>query len=357
MELDLSILNQKGSPAIYQDLFALRPTAGFTGRLFVSTDTDELYRDNGTTWDLIGGGGGGGAVGDGISILGAGTVGSPFNTGLDAVLAIAQSLTANRSFKFNGFNVDFTDCDLVRFQLDSTGSTVFEINDTSNKVEIGYSQFKGTFSNTQFNVANGLKIFQYDSTYFQLYDFNISSFIGFQIDYNSGSANYGFNANVYLNCGAGIVQTYFDTTNIQKGIKLDSTTNIFQFGDWDSGGTGGNRSDIELDPNDPSFEVYTYNSVSGENLYWRQLQNIIELQYNGASNGLLIDFQNQNWRLGDYTGDAYFKAETAGNAVTIAGDLINLVGTVITPTASGSSGDHLQVTINGTPYVIALLNP
>ncbi|NDC19127.1 MAG: hypothetical protein EBZ87_02520, partial [Microbacteriaceae bacterium] len=29
--------------------------AGQTGRLFVSTDTFEIYRDNGTTWDLIGG--------------------------------------------------------------------------------------------------------------------------------------------------------------------------------------------------------------------------------------------------------------------------------------------------------------
>ncbi len=52
------VTNQKGSPAIYSDTFANRPAAGFIGRLFVSTNTLEIYRDNGTTWDLISGGGG-----------------------------------------------------------------------------------------------------------------------------------------------------------------------------------------------------------------------------------------------------------------------------------------------------------
>lgn len=54
------VTNQKGSPAIYSDVLANRPAANFIGRLFVSTDTLEIYRDNGTTWDLISGGGGGG---------------------------------------------------------------------------------------------------------------------------------------------------------------------------------------------------------------------------------------------------------------------------------------------------------
>ncbi len=52
------VTNQKGSPALWSDIFAARPPAGFIGRLFVSTDTFEIYRDNGLTWDLISGGGG-----------------------------------------------------------------------------------------------------------------------------------------------------------------------------------------------------------------------------------------------------------------------------------------------------------
>lgn len=55
MFVNFNILNQLGSPAINSNIFANRPAAGQTGRLFVSTDTFEIYRDNGTTWDLIGG--------------------------------------------------------------------------------------------------------------------------------------------------------------------------------------------------------------------------------------------------------------------------------------------------------------
>jgi hypothetical protein len=55
MFVDFNILNQLGSPSINSNTFANRPAAGQTGRLFVSTDTYEIYRDNGTTWDLIGG--------------------------------------------------------------------------------------------------------------------------------------------------------------------------------------------------------------------------------------------------------------------------------------------------------------
>ncbi len=52
------VTNQKGSPAIYTDIFANIPAPGFIGRLFISSDTFEIYRDNGITWDLISGGGG-----------------------------------------------------------------------------------------------------------------------------------------------------------------------------------------------------------------------------------------------------------------------------------------------------------
>lgn len=54
------VSNQKGSPALYSDILANRPAFGFVGRLFVSTDTLEIYRDTGASWALISGGGGGG---------------------------------------------------------------------------------------------------------------------------------------------------------------------------------------------------------------------------------------------------------------------------------------------------------
>jgi hypothetical protein len=56
--LDLSILNQKGTPMFNSDIFANRPTFGIAGRIFISTDTLAIYRDTGSAWDLLGGGGG-----------------------------------------------------------------------------------------------------------------------------------------------------------------------------------------------------------------------------------------------------------------------------------------------------------
>lgn len=55
--LDLSILNQKGTPMFNSDIFANRPAFGIVGRIFISTDTAQIYRDTGTAWDLIADGG------------------------------------------------------------------------------------------------------------------------------------------------------------------------------------------------------------------------------------------------------------------------------------------------------------
>lgn len=77
--VDFSVVNQLNSPALNSNVFANRPAAGQAGRLFVSTDTFEIYRDNGTTWDLIGGPGS-------STITGTGTPGTlPIFTAAQAI--------------------------------------------------------------------------------------------------------------------------------------------------------------------------------------------------------------------------------------------------------------------------------
>lgn len=61
------ILNQRGTPMFFSDVFANRPTAGIVGRIFISTDTYAFYRDTGSGWDLIGGPGSGTITGSGTS--------------------------------------------------------------------------------------------------------------------------------------------------------------------------------------------------------------------------------------------------------------------------------------------------
>jgi hypothetical protein len=66
-QIDLSILNQRQTPAFYADVLANRPAAGFVGRIFISTNTFAFFRDNGTGWDLIGGPGTGTVTGSGAN--------------------------------------------------------------------------------------------------------------------------------------------------------------------------------------------------------------------------------------------------------------------------------------------------
>jgi hypothetical protein len=64
--LDLSILNQKGTPMFYSDTLALRPAFGIAGRIFIAIDSPfGIFRDTGSAWDQIAGSGGGGITGSG----------------------------------------------------------------------------------------------------------------------------------------------------------------------------------------------------------------------------------------------------------------------------------------------------
>ena len=96
------VLNQKGSPALYQDLFGNIPAAGYTGRLFVSTDTNNLYRDNGSSWVQIAGSSGGSGV---TSITGtANQVIASAATGA-IVLSLPQNINSGASPTFAGITL------------------------------------------------------------------------------------------------------------------------------------------------------------------------------------------------------------------------------------------------------------
>ena len=54
-QIDLSILNQRQTPAFYASSLATRPAFGFAGRIFIDTDSPStgLYRDTGAAWVQI----------------------------------------------------------------------------------------------------------------------------------------------------------------------------------------------------------------------------------------------------------------------------------------------------------------
>jgi hypothetical protein len=75
LKLINDIINQLGTPAFNSNTFANRPAAGYVGRIFISTDTFKIQRDNGTGWDDIGGGlSGSGATGQVTFFTGASSI-------------------------------------------------------------------------------------------------------------------------------------------------------------------------------------------------------------------------------------------------------------------------------------------
>lgn len=85
--LDLSILNQKGTPMFYSDITANRPTFGIVGRIFIATDSPYgIFRDTGSSWEQVAGSGGGGG---------------------NTIYTANDTLTSNRIVSSGGFTLTF----------------------------------------------------------------------------------------------------------------------------------------------------------------------------------------------------------------------------------------------------------
>ena len=97
--LDLSILNQKGTPMFNSDLTANRPAAGIVGRIFIATDSPfGIFRDTGTGWDQVSSAGGATIYSADGTLSGNRTVSSGgFNLTFAPQTTFSSSLTASTS--------------------------------------------------------------------------------------------------------------------------------------------------------------------------------------------------------------------------------------------------------------------
>lgn len=183
MFVDFNILNQLGSPSINSNTFANRPAAGQTGRLFVSTDTFEIFRDNGTGWDLIGGPGAGTITGTGTAtqvayFTGSQTIGSSANLFWDntaGALGI-NTATPGAELDIHGTGIivqlnstSATANSLLAFQRSGSGvwrigdqynggSNFFELHNTvltNNAIQVTAANNKSTFTALE-TYASGL---------------------------------------------------------------------------------------------------------------------------------------------------------------------------------------------------------
>lgn len=214
--LDLSILNQKGTPMFNSDLFANRPAAGIVGRIFISTDTQTIFRDTGTTWDTIGGGGGtiAGTIAAGQVAFGtaANTIGGNNNLFWDnAQIRLGIGTNAARNI-----------IDVVRSQNSATGVIIDNpLNNTA--AESGLALLSNT-------AAGSFNIIKYSSTHNQyktnlandgiIYN-GIAGDISLLNDVNTGRIKFAAGASNTANV------TLFSTGNLVLNQTTDAGIRLF----------------------------------------------------------------------------------------------------------------------------------
>jgi hypothetical protein len=238
--LDLSILNQKGTPMFNSDLFANRPAAGIVGRIFISTDTNLLYRDNGTTWDLLGGGGGGGTISGSIA-AGQVAFGTALNTiggennlfwdstndrlGIrtnipsDTLHIVGTSLITGASNFGGNMNLTLNHNNATQFTITNTTAGQFAIP-SFNVVSDSLSG-NGIFGKRS-SLASAYKILL--SSDFQIYNGTIAGDIGILNDFSTGKIKLS-------TAGVSIAQaTLFPTGNLAIGTTTDIGDRLYIVG-------------------------------------------------------------------------------------------------------------------------------
>jgi len=87
MPINNGVTNQKGTPAFFTDTFANRPSFGYAGRVFISTDSGQIFEDTGTAWTLIADAGVGGGTLSSVCLNG--------NTTASGIVITANGLSSN----------------------------------------------------------------------------------------------------------------------------------------------------------------------------------------------------------------------------------------------------------------------
>jgi hypothetical protein len=150
MQVNFNILNQKGAPAVYEDSLANRPAASFAGRLFVDTDAPTstgIYRDTGTSWQLI-----------------AAAGGTPVN-----IYNSDGTLTGNRVIIGNNNNIDFngnnnfdvTNANNIKLETFVSNKRLRIENLSNNKLELSVFNL-ATSNNTSLSCEDNFILTRYN---------------------------------------------------------------------------------------------------------------------------------------------------------------------------------------------------
>jgi hypothetical protein len=193
MPINNGIINQKGTPAFYSDIFANRPAFGYAGRVFISTDTGAIYEDTGTSWTLI-------------ADAGAGTTGTlqqvTTNGNTTTLGIVVQGININDGAGTGGANTALGNISLGVNTTGSSntavGSSALSLNTTGNSnTGIGSLSLQKNTTGIS-NTALGLSSLQNNTTG--------------QINTAIGTNSLLTNTTGSYNVGVGLNSLFFNTT-------------------------------------------------------------------------------------------------------------------------------------------------
>ena len=319
------ILNQRGTPMFFSDIFANRPTAGIVGRIFISTDTYAFYRDTGTGWDLIGGPGTG-------TITGSGTIGTlPIWNGTQVIgdsslLEGASKFTTTKDFQADGYYLTGMTGGSGALYWTSDRVTLANYNATGNVViEAGGGQNAQTISGTNLSTTFYGNIIRNGglSTQFLKADGSLDS-----NTYNTGS-------------GAASQVAFWSGTNALSGennLWWDSTNNYL--------GINTNTPSVPLDVHHSGNNGAILNQTTGTN------NNLIAFQTSGNGRWRIGNFYNagaDDYGIFDVIGSIqpFTIAKTTGQ--TFIGSKITASGRLVINSASSDA--HIQVVGASAPSI------
>lgn len=329
----LDILNQKGTPAFNADTLGNRPAAGFTGRMFISTDTFAFYRDTGTSWDLIGGPGSG-------TITGSGAAGQV--TYFDGTLSITGSNNLFWDTTNNRLGVN-TNTPTSTFDVHGTTNVISQLNQlTSGQNALltfqDNSVGKWRLGNIYNAAAHDFGIVDITNTLQRLTIKNTGqTFIGAEVTssglfvVNSATSD---NHIVVTGANAPSIRLNNGSSVKQGGIAISTATNNFIQGSADR-----------------DFCVFNSSTTASPILFgvWNGT-NTQEVARVSSSRNFLVGSSTDTGQKFQVTGTSYFSSNVLIGTSTSSGARLDVVSGAGANTYFNSTGSgiYLQIANNGT---------
>ena len=210
-----------------------------------------------------------------------------------------------------------------------------------------------------------------------------------------GDTTYNYSNTIFL-VDRAVKQIYTYDTGNYRGIHLDFGNELYRLGDYNNDVNGGT---LVVDVNTPSIYTNFFSNtpqglyVDPSNTKLGDLSGALNLtqflvdysndaiftNFSNNGYGLLLDFQNRYFSLGDYgqsfnntfiqiddnvknirinANQTEILLNDSSNKISFYTSILDFVGAALqSNTAGGSSGRHLVITLNNIQYKIALLNP